>query len=187
MPKGKRNVPKIAMQAIHPRRPSSLSLLGFPLLFAAGQRDRPFRRDLSFCLARSVVLPPEDGAEDEHHEIDPGDHHPLAQGDVDAPPPSLPLVTDVEEELRVVRDDAVEFPLDTPPHHLRLVDRPHVQRSALFGLGVADEARPEDGQHEGFLQHVEGDVGDGQELARVRDGEANVRDGEGGQVLRAEG
>ena len=149
------------------------------------RRDRPFRRDL--FLARSTVLPPKYCAKDEHHEVDPSDHHPLAKRDVDAPPlPSLPLVTNLQELLRIVRDDPVEFLLDAPPHHVRLVDRPHVQRAPL-GFGVADEARAEDGEHEGLLQHVEGDVGDREELARVRDGEADVRDGEGGQVFGAEG
>lgn len=36
------------------------------------------------------------------------------------------------------------------------------------------------------MQHVEGDVGDREELARVRDGEADVRYGIGGEVFRAE-
>ena len=54
-------------------------------------------------------------------------------------------------------------------------------------FGIADEARAEEGQHERLLQHVEGDVGDGEELARVRDGEADVGDWEGGEVAGAEG
>ena len=157
------------------------------LLFPPRQRDRPLRsRDLSILTRRAPVLPPENHTEDKHHEIDPSYHQPLTERDIGSSPPPLPVPADVQKQLRIVRDDAVEFPSQTPTHHLGLIDRPHVQRTAL-GFGVADEAGPEDGQHEGLLEHVEGDARDGEELARVGDREANVRDGVGGQVVRAEG
>ena len=152
------------------------------LLFARKRRCSFLR---AVPLVRTAVLPPEYRAEDEHHEVDPGDAHQLAPRHVKVPLPSLPLVADLQEPLRVVGDHAVESLLDAPFHHVWLVDRPHVQRSP-FCLGVADEAGAEEGQHERLLEDVEGDVGDREELARVRDGEADVRDGVRGEVFRAQ-
>ena len=154
------------------------------LLSTTRKRHRSFPRAL--LLARTAVLPPKDGPKDEHHEVDPRDPHPLAPRDVQAPLALLPLVADLQEPLRVVRNHAVEFPFDGPLHHGFLVDGPHVQRSP-FCFGVADEACAEEGQHERLLQHVERYVRNREELARVRYGEADVRDGEGGEVFCAEG
>ena len=164
---------------------TSSSSVSSPFLFLTEERHLPLPPG-RFVTRRTAVLPPEDRAEDEHHEIDPGDHHPLAPRDADLPLPLLPLVADLQEPLRVVRDDAIEALVDAPPHHVQLVDRPRVQRPPSRP-DLAHEARAEVRQHEGLLQHVEGDVGDGEEFARVRDGEADVRDWEGRKVLRAEG
>ena len=54
-------------------------------------------------------------------------------------------------------------------------------------MGGADEGWAGGPHEEDFLQHVEGDGGDGQELRGVGGGEADVGDGEGGEVLGAEG
>ena len=51
---------------------------------------------------------------------------------------------------------------------------------------VADEARAGGGE-EDFLQEVEGDGGEAEELAGVGGGEADVGDGVGGEVVGAEG
>ena len=154
-----------------------------PLFSFMGRRYRLFLR-LVF-LSRTAVFPPEDRAEDEDHEINPSDQHPLTPRDVNLSLSSLPLVANFQEALRVVRDHAVEFPLDTPLHHGLVVDRPHVQWSS-FRFGVAHETSAEVWGHECLLQHVEGHVGDGEELARVRYGEADVGYREGREVLRAE-
>lgn len=170
---------RVAMQAKETTSLSPVSLFLFP-----EKRHRPLPRGC--FLARTAILPPEYRPKDEDHEIDPGDHHPLAPRDVDFPLPLLPLVADLQEPLRVVRNHTVEFLFDTPLHHVLLVDRPHVQRPP-FRFDLPDEARAEVRQYEGLLQHVEGNVGNGEEFARVRYGEADVRYGERGEVFRAEG
>ena len=122
------------------------------------------------------ILPPKDRPEDDDHEIDPRDHQPLAPRHRVCPLACLPLLAHLEEALRVVGDDAVQTVADAPFHHLVLVDGPDVNRS-LLRLGVAQELGPKVGQHEGFLEDVEGDVGDGEELSGVWDGETDVGDG----------
>lgn len=56
----------------------------------------------------------------------------------------------------------------------------------MGGSGVAQEAGAE-GPDEDLLEHVEGDVGDGEELSGVGDGEADVGYGKEGKVRGAEG
>lgn len=131
------------------------------------------------------MLPPEQRPKDKHHKVGPSNQHPLTQRDLDVPLPLLPLVADFQEALRVVRNHTVKLVFDAPFHHGLLVDRPDVHRPPLR-FHIADEACSEEWQHERLLQHVEGDVGDREELARVRDGEADVRYGIGGEVFRAE-
>ena len=78
------------------------------------------------------------------------------------------------------------MPRDTPFHQGFFVHGPH-DDGATEGAGVAEEFGADEGGHEGFLEEVEGDVGGGEELAGVRDGEANMAHGEGGEVGVAEG
>ena len=47
-------------------------------------------------------------------------------------------------------------------------------------MSIADEAGSRGPEEEDLLQQVEGDGGDGEELAGVGDGEADVGDGEVG-------
>ena len=103
---------------------------------------------------------------------------------VNFPLPLLHLVADLQEPLRVVGNHGVEFLLDAPPHHIWLVDRPHVQRPP-FRSRIADETWSKDRHHERLCQHVEGYIGDREELARVRYGEADVRYGERGEGFGA--
>lgn len=170
--------PQVAMQ----EKSSSSSML--PLLFCTRKRQGSLPRGILFI--RTAILPPEYRPENKHHEIDPSDHHPLAPRDVDFPFPLLPLVTDLEKPLRVVRDHAIEILVDAPFHQVFFIDRPHVQRPALR-FRVADEACSEERQHEGLLEHVERDVRNGEELAGVRYGESDMRDWEVGEVFCAEG
>ena len=141
---------QVAMQ----EKSSSSSL--FSLFLCNRKRHSPL--PLGFLIARTTILPPEYRPEDKHHEINPGDHHPLAPRDVDFPLPLLPLVADLQKPLRVIRNHTIEFLFDAPFHHVLLIDRPHVKRPPLR-LRVADEAGSDERQHEGLLQHVEGDIG----------------------------
>ena len=163
---------------------SQSSSLGSLLILCLRKRQGPL--PLGFFIARTTILPPEDRPEDKHHEINPSDHHPLAPRDVDFPLPLLPLVTHLQKPLRVVRNHTIEFLFDAPFHYILLVDRPHVQRPPLR-LRIADEAGSEERQYEGLLQHIEGDVGNGEELAGVGYGEADMRYWKVGKVFRAEG
>lgn len=90
----------------------------------------------------------------------------------------LPLVAYLEKAFGIVGDDPVQLLLDAPPHHVLLVDRP-AQNGPALGPGVAQELGA-DRAHEHPLDHVEGNVGNGEEFAGVGDGEADVGDGEGG-------
>lgn len=76
--------------------------------------------------------------------------------------------------------------IDAPAHHFVVVDGPG-DDGAVEAVGVADEARAGGPDEEDFLEGVEGDGGRGEELAGVGGGEADVGDGEGGEVVRAEG
>ena len=153
-----------------------------PFLLSAGKRHRSFRRVL--FLARTAILPPKYRPKDNDHEIDPGDPHPLAPRDFNVPLPLLPLVADLQEPLRVVGNHTVESLLYAPLHHVFFIDRPDIQRSS-FRFGIADETCSEEWQHERLCKHVEGDVGDREEFARVWYGEADVGYGEGGEVFGA--
>ena len=95
------------------------------------------------CLARPSVLPPKNCAKNEYHEMDPGNHHPLAPGDVDFPLSLLPLVADLQKQLRIVRKHPIELLVYAPSHHVRLVDRPHVYRPP-FRFHVTNEACAKD-------------------------------------------
>ena len=116
----------------------------------------------------------------------PTDACPLARADLDSSIPILPALTDLQQPFRIVGDHAVKTLPDAPLHHVHIVDRPGIER-AVLGSAFADEAGSDAGADERALQHVEGDVGDGEELAGVRDGEADVGDGEGWKVGAAEG
>lgn len=90
----------------------------------------------------------------------------------------------VEVQPRVVRHDAVHdaaaatthVALDAPPHPARVVDGPGVQRAA-GGAHVSHEPPALVGAHERVEGHVEAHVGDGQEVPRVGEREADVGDG----------
>lgn len=112
--------------------------------------------------------PPEDASKGQNHKIYPQDHHPLCQRDVDVAFASFPIVTDLEEFLWVVRDDAVEAFADAPPHHVFFVDSPCEDGPTLV-LRISYKAFSEIGNKESFLQHVEGDVRDREKLSRVGD------------------
>ncbi|TKW56081.1 hypothetical protein CTA1_10928 [Colletotrichum tanaceti] len=94
---------------------------------------------------------------------------------------ALPPSTHLEEQLRVIRDDAVRAGTDAPLHPLLVVDGPDEQPPA--GLSdVADEelaCRPD----ERLLEHVEGQVRlvAGEESARIERGPGDEGDGVGGQ------
>ena len=129
----------------HRRRPSSFICL----LPSAGKRQRPLLR--GFSLGRgTTVLPPEDRPKNEHQEVDPDDHHPLAPRDVDLPLSLLPLVAHLQEPLGVVGNHTIEFLAYTPPHHVLLVDRPHVQRPS-FRFHIANKACSKEWHDEGLL------------------------------------
>jgi hypothetical protein len=76
--------------------------------------------------------------------------------------------------------------IDVPAHHLIVVDGPG-DDGAVEAVGVADEARSGRPDEEDFLEGVEGDGRRGEELAGVGGGEADVGDGEAGEMVRAEG
>ena len=54
-------------------------------------------------------------------------------------------------------------------------------------MRVLDEAGARGPEEEDFLEHVEGDVGDGEELASIEGGETNVGYGVIGEVLGTQG
>ena len=116
----------------------------------------------------------------------PANTRPLARTDLNPPLPILPILTNLQQPLRVIGNHAIESLPNTPLHHILIVDRPRIERTAL-GAAFANEAGPDARTDEGALEHVERDIGDGEELAGVGDGEADVGDGEGGEVFGAEG
>lgn len=144
-----------------------------------------FRCILALLPFQAPVPPPKDHREDNYHQIQPDDRHPLPALNRNLLLPVLPLVAHVQKPLRIVRDDAVGFLRDAPPHHALAVDSPEID-GPPGGLDVAQQA-PAAGAEDALLQDVEGDVGEGQELAGVGAGEADVRDGEGREVVRAKG
>lgn len=79
---------------------------------------------------------------------------------------SFPIFADIQEFLWIVRDDAVEAFADAPPHHIFFIHSPSEDRPALV-LRIAYEAFPEERNEECFLQHVERDVWDREELSGV--------------------
>ena len=169
-----------------PNLTRSLSWSRYSSLIFTRKRHRSLPRFArGFFLARNTVLPPKYRPKDKHHKIDPGDHHPLAPRDVDLPLSLLPLVTDLQESLWVIRNHTVEFPFYTPFHHGFLVDRPYEQWPP-FRFHIANEARSKTRYHEGLLQHIEGNVRNREKFARVRYAEPDMRYGKGGEVFRAE-
>jgi hypothetical protein len=137
-------------------------------------------------LPQPTMLPPENASKGQNHQIHPQNHHPLPPRNVNLAFPSLPILADLKELLRIVGDDAVEAFADAPPHHIFFVHGPCEDGSSL-GFRIAHEALAEEGGDEGFLQHVEGDVGDGEELPGVGYREADVRYRECREVFSAEG
>lgn len=160
----------------HPRLPTLLLLLLLLTHF--------FRCILALLPFQAPVPPPKDGREDHHHQVQPDDRHPLPACNRNIPLPVLPLVAHLQEPLGIVRDDAVGLLGDAPPHHALAVDGPEVD-GPPGGLDVAQQP-PAAGAEDALLQDVERDIREGQELAGVGAGEADVRDWEGREMLRAE-
>lgn len=132
------------------------------------------------------MFPPENRAEDTDHQLDPRRHGPVLPRNLYAPVALLPLLAHLQKPLGVIGADAVETLANRPAHLLLVVNGPRVHRPT-FPSGFSEEARSEVGDQEGLHEHVEGDVGGAEELAGVGRGEADVGDGEGGEVLGAEG
>jgi len=99
---------------------------------------------------------------------------------------SDPIITYLSKTLRIVCDDAIEAVIYAPAHHFVIINGPGDHR-AVEALGVLDEARAGGPDVENFLEGVEGNGGSGKELPGVGCGEADVGDGEGGQMVGAEG
>ena len=98
---------------------------------------------------------------------------------------SNPIVAYLSKPLRVIGDDAIEAVFDAPAHHLVFVYGPGDDR-AVEAVSVRDEAGAGGPDEEDSLEGVEGDGRGGEELPGVGCGKADVGDGEGGQVVRAE-
>lgn len=129
-------------------KPSTSSSSLSSLLLCTRERHRPLRR--GFSLMRPTIFPPKYRPKDKHHEIDPGDRHPLTPRDTDFPLSLLPLVTDLQEVLWVIRNHTIDFLVYAPSHHGWFVDRPHVQRPA-FRFHIANKACSKERQHKGLL------------------------------------
>ena len=130
------------------------------------------------------MLPPEDGAKDEDHELCPCSRHPLFPRNVDLLVPLLPFVAYLQESLRIIGANSIESLPDGPSHLVLIVDGPRIHRSA-FPSRIFDEARAKVGHTESVLEHIERNIGGAEELSRIRGGEADVGGGEGGKVLGA--
>ena len=123
---------------------------------------------LQTAINLALMLIREPAIKKRRHDPEEHNRHPIAKSHM-ARIDSLriPLLTDLQELLRIVRDDAVHFLADVPLHHVGLVDGPD-EDGPLGGFGFADEVGAARA-HEGCLEHVEGDVGDFEELAGVGD------------------
>lgn len=94
----------------------------------------------------------------------------------------LPLLQVLQVRLGVIRNNAIKAVLDAPLPPSLVIDRPGVH-CTVFGLCLADEFAAQGG-NEGGEEHVERYAGGlrGEELTGVLDREADVGDGEGGEV-----
>lgn len=159
-----------------------------PLRFTLcnGQRNRPVALSrltvLRSLIATPPMLPPEDDAKNDDHQIDPVNHQPLLESRVNVMSPLLPTLADLQKAFRIVGDDAVQSMLDAPFHEIVFINRPIIDRPSL-SLRVSQEPRADDWCNERLLKDVEGDVGREEELAGVGNGEANVGYGKCREIL----
>ena len=129
---------------------------------------------LPFPLPNTPIPPPENSPKHQNHKLNPKNHHPRPPRNRHLLLPSFPLLTYVQKLLRIIRNHSVHALAYTPPHHILFIHRPTHYRSPPC-FRISHESRTEYGCHEGFLENVEGDIGDGEELACVGDGESDVR------------
>lgn len=166
---------------------SSSGSFFFPML---GYERKPKNSSLRFCPCPFInnalskrILPSKHHPKNNHHHMQPQNQKKLLPSNLDLPLSLFPLVADLKKPFRIIGDHAVQVAFDAPPHHGILVDGPG-QNGPARGFGVAEEFVA-DGPHEDFLEDVEGDVGDGEELAGVRDGKPDEADGISGEVFVA--
>lgn len=129
-------------------------------------------------------LPPEYYTEDCHIEVDPYDIEDFIPTEPYLSVCLVPTVADIEELLRVVRDDTINFFLDAPLHHGLLINGPDIDKPPQ-PPGITQELGAE-GTHERLLEHIERYVGDGEKPTSKHDREANVCDRKGRQVVIAQ-
>ncbi len=97
---------------------------------------------------------------------------------------AIVVLAHLQKLLGVVGNHPVNLVADAPPHHVLIVDRPDEDRS-MGGFGVLQE-RLARGTDENLLQQVERHIRRFEELSGVAQIEANVGDGETGQIAIAE-
>ena len=118
----------------------------------------------------------------DYHQLKPHHFRPQLPVYHCSSPPPHPSVRNLFETLRIVSNHAIDTSIDTPSHHLVFVDSPENERSVEAACIFDKACRKE----KGFLQHVEGNVGDREEMAGIGGREANVGDGEIREVTGTE-
>lgn len=122
------------------------------------------------------VLPSKDGAKNHHHHIQPQNQQQFFPPNLDLSLTLFPFVAHFQESFRIVGNHPVKLVLDAPPHHVVLINCPayHGPTQLFCILHGSCPERP----NENLLKYIEGNVWNREELTGVREGEANMSDGE---------